>query len=185
MDLALLLVLPLVAWAMLRARHRKRLAALMEQRQLMADDVRPPCRRARIRRTSSLCRSLESAVRSQSCRITQRSWLVVRLAPRPSATKNGWAAPASSVLDREPAAPPALKATPVGRPRASELVGLTRGDVVLGTGAHIRCLGKGRKERATHTVRPVPARRPAPRVPRRALIMPNRHTANAGKTSLH
>lgn len=33
--------------------------------------------------------------------------------------------------------------------RASELVGLTRGDVVLGTGAHIRCMGKGRKERAT------------------------------------
>lgn len=33
--------------------------------------------------------------------------------------------------------------------RASELVGLTRGDVVLGPGAHIRCMGKGRKERAT------------------------------------
>lgn len=33
--------------------------------------------------------------------------------------------------------------------RASELVGLTCGDVVLGTGAHIRCMGKGRKERAT------------------------------------
>jgi integrase/recombinase XerD len=33
--------------------------------------------------------------------------------------------------------------------RASELVGLTRGDVVLGSGAHIRCLGKGRKERST------------------------------------
>lgn len=33
--------------------------------------------------------------------------------------------------------------------RASELVGLTVGDVVLGTGAHIRCIGKGRKERAT------------------------------------
>lgn len=33
--------------------------------------------------------------------------------------------------------------------RASELVGLNRGDVVFGTGAHIRCLGKGRKERAT------------------------------------
>lgn len=33
--------------------------------------------------------------------------------------------------------------------RASELVGLTRGDVVLGNGAHIRCMGKGRKERAT------------------------------------
>lgn len=33
--------------------------------------------------------------------------------------------------------------------RASELVGLKCGDVVLGTGAHIRCMGKGRKERAT------------------------------------
>lgn len=33
--------------------------------------------------------------------------------------------------------------------RASELVGLTCGDVVFGTGAHIRCMGKGRKERGT------------------------------------
>ena len=33
--------------------------------------------------------------------------------------------------------------------RASELVGLRCGDMVLGTGAHIRCMGKGRKERAT------------------------------------
>ena len=33
--------------------------------------------------------------------------------------------------------------------RASELVGLNRGDVVLGSGAHIHCMGKGRKERAT------------------------------------
>ena len=33
--------------------------------------------------------------------------------------------------------------------RASELVGLTLGDVVLGSGAHVRCTGKGRKERAT------------------------------------
>lgn len=33
--------------------------------------------------------------------------------------------------------------------RASELVGLRCCDVVLGTGAHIRCMGKGRKERAT------------------------------------
>jgi integrase/recombinase XerD len=33
--------------------------------------------------------------------------------------------------------------------RASELVGLRCSDVVLGTGAHIRCLGKGRKERCT------------------------------------
>lgn len=33
--------------------------------------------------------------------------------------------------------------------RASELVSLRCGDVVLGKGAHIRCVGKGRKERAT------------------------------------
>jgi len=33
--------------------------------------------------------------------------------------------------------------------RASELTGLRCRDVVLGTGAHIRCLGKGRKERCT------------------------------------
>jgi site-specific recombinase XerD len=33
--------------------------------------------------------------------------------------------------------------------RASELVNLRCGDVELGTGAHIRCVGKGRKERAT------------------------------------
>lgn len=33
--------------------------------------------------------------------------------------------------------------------RASELVNLRCGDVVLGTGAHSRCLGKGRKERNT------------------------------------
>jgi len=33
--------------------------------------------------------------------------------------------------------------------RASELIGLRRRDVVLGAGAHIRCEGKGRKERCT------------------------------------
>jgi len=33
--------------------------------------------------------------------------------------------------------------------RVSELINLTCGDVVLGTGAHVRCVGKGRKERAT------------------------------------
>ncbi len=33
--------------------------------------------------------------------------------------------------------------------RASELVGLKCRDVVLGTGAHVRCMGKGRKERCT------------------------------------
>jgi integrase/recombinase XerD len=33
--------------------------------------------------------------------------------------------------------------------RASELMNLRCGDVALGSGAHIRCMGKGRKERAT------------------------------------
>jgi integrase/recombinase XerD len=33
--------------------------------------------------------------------------------------------------------------------RVSELTGLRRGDVELGTGAHLRCRGKGRKERCT------------------------------------
>src|SRR5205823_11220 len=33
--------------------------------------------------------------------------------------------------------------------RVSELTGLTVGDVCIGTGAHVRCHGKGRKERAT------------------------------------
>ena len=33
--------------------------------------------------------------------------------------------------------------------RVSELVGLSCRDIVLGTGAHVRCIGKGRKERAT------------------------------------
>lgn len=33
--------------------------------------------------------------------------------------------------------------------RVSELVGLRREDVMLGNGSHVRCLGKGRKERCT------------------------------------
>lgn len=33
--------------------------------------------------------------------------------------------------------------------RVSELVGLKRADIVLGAGAHVRCTGKGRKERCT------------------------------------
>jgi integrase/recombinase XerD len=33
--------------------------------------------------------------------------------------------------------------------RASELTGLSRGDLHLGTGAHVSCRGKGRKERVT------------------------------------
>src|SRR5215468_9058777 len=33
--------------------------------------------------------------------------------------------------------------------RVSELINLTCGDVVLGAGAYVRCIGKGRKERST------------------------------------
>ncbi len=33
--------------------------------------------------------------------------------------------------------------------RISELIGLSRADVNLGTGPHVHCVGKGRKERAT------------------------------------
>jgi integrase/recombinase XerD len=33
--------------------------------------------------------------------------------------------------------------------RASELIGLSVQDIIFGTGAHVRCLGKGRKERCT------------------------------------
>jgi integrase/recombinase XerD len=39
--------------------------------------------------------------------------------------------------------------------RASELIALTCQDVVFGTGAHLRCLGKGRKERCTPLTRQV------------------------------
>jgi site-specific recombinase XerD len=38
--------------------------------------------------------------------------------------------------------------------RVSELTGLRQQDVALGTGAHVRCLGKGRKERATPLTKP-------------------------------
>ena len=50
--------------------------------------------------------------------------------------------------------------------RVSELTGLCRRDLQLGTGAHVRCEGKGRKERAPHTTHPRQRRRPK-RVPRR------------------
>jgi site-specific recombinase XerD len=41
--------------------------------------------------------------------------------------------------------------------RVSELVGLDCGDVVLGTGSHVLCEGKGRKERAVPLTAPVRA----------------------------
>lgn len=41
--------------------------------------------------------------------------------------------------------------------RVSELLGLNCGDVALGTGAHVRCEGKGRKQRAVPLTGPVEA----------------------------
>ena len=41
--------------------------------------------------------------------------------------------------------------------RVSELIGLTCGDVTFGTGAHVRCLGKGRKARCTPLTQSVAA----------------------------
>ena len=38
--------------------------------------------------------------------------------------------------------------------RLSEMTGLTRDDLVLGTGAHVRVIGKGRKERCTPLAKP-------------------------------
>ena len=41
--------------------------------------------------------------------------------------------------------------------RLSEMTGLTRDDVTLGTGAHVRVIGKGRKERCTPLAKPTVA----------------------------
>lgn len=41
--------------------------------------------------------------------------------------------------------------------RISELLGLNRGDISLGAGAHLRCKGKGRKQRAVPLTTPVVA----------------------------
>ena len=41
--------------------------------------------------------------------------------------------------------------------RVSELLGLNRGDITLGASAHLRCRGKGRKERAVPLTGPVEA----------------------------
>jgi integrase/recombinase XerD len=53
--------------------------------------------------------------------------------------------------------------------RVSELAGLPADDVHLGAGSHVRCTGKGRKQRCTpltaqtasHLARPTAARRPS------------------------
>jgi len=41
--------------------------------------------------------------------------------------------------------------------RLSEITGVTRDDLVLGTGAHVRVIGKGRKERCTPLAKPTAA----------------------------
>ena len=41
--------------------------------------------------------------------------------------------------------------------RLSEMTGLTRNDVILGTGAHVRVIGKGRKERCVPLAKPTVA----------------------------
>jgi len=46
-----------------------------------------------------------------------------------------------------------LLATETGL-RVSEIIGLRREDLILGAGAHVRCRGKGRKQRATPLLKP-------------------------------
>ena len=41
--------------------------------------------------------------------------------------------------------------------RVSEVTGLQRADVIMGVGAHVRCVGKGRKERCTPLTKPTVA----------------------------
>ena len=56
--------------------------------------------------------------------------------------------PGPEDLDRQAGPRPAGVAVQTGL-RVSELTGLRNQDVELGTGAHVRCVGKGRKERCT------------------------------------
>jgi site-specific recombinase XerD len=63
--------------------------------------------------------------------------------------------------------------------RLSEITGITRDDLLLGTGAHVRVIGKGRKERCTPLARPTAAvvkawlREPA--TGNGQLLFPNAH----------
>jgi integrase len=80
--------------------------------------------------------------------------------------------------------------------RATELTQLTIGDAHLGTGPHVSCLGKGRKQRTIPLTRttptspsknepsrtaplgtqPLPATRRHTRVPRKPVTMPDTHS---------
>ena len=63
--------------------------------------------------------------------------------------------------------------------RLSELVGLDRDAVALGSGAHVRCVGKGRKERCT------PLTRTAQHTLRAWLKEPRRRGATALFPNMH
>jgi integrase/recombinase XerD len=86
--------------------------------------------------------------------------------------------------------------------RVSELTGLHIGDVELGTGAHVRCHGKGRKQRCTPLSKPTvamlrawmkerrgtpedplfPTRRGAPLTRRAVEVLVDRHAATAARS---
>ena len=70
--------------------------------------------------------------------------------------------------------------------RVSEMTGLTPEDAVLGTGAHVRVIGKGRKERCTPLARPTrDVLKAWLREPRRgtgALLFPS---AKGGRLTIH
>ena len=57
--------------------------------------------------------------------------------------------------------------------RISELIGLSRGDVVLAAGAHVRCMGKGRKERRTPLLHRTHRRRAAGLARRERRVRPD------------
>ena len=81
--------------------------------------------------------------------------------------------------------------------RISELIGLSHGDVVLGAGAHVRCMGKGRKQRAMPLTAPTQAvlrvwitenpgqARPAVPDPHRDTAQPRCHRAPPRRPSRH
>ena len=73
--------------------------------------------------------------------------------------------------------------------RVSELIGLDCGDIALGTGAHVRCHGKGRKQRAVpltadaQAVLASLARPNAPAAPRTRCFRPAPAAASAATPS--
>jgi site-specific recombinase XerD len=72
--------------------------------------------------------------------------------------------------------------------RLSELTSLSHSSVVFGTGAHVRCQGKGRKERCTPLTRPTVALLKAwlkeSAAPDTAILFPNRHGARLSADSV-